>query len=138
MLKRLVQDDARRAMLMQIMRFGVTGLFLTALVSIGYDFGVYILHLNPNLSLTIFTALIIIPGYWLHSRVSFAGHGERDNMHIRTMRFAATNLLGFLSNQFFTWLLVFVMSEPRWTPNLAYIFITPVLTFSLNRKWVFA
>ena len=48
-----------------------------------------------------------------------------------------TNTAGFLSNQFFVWLLVKQMGGPTWWPVIPIIFVTPLLTFTLNRRWVF-
>ncbi len=138
MFSRLIKDEAQRNTLMQIARFGVSGVLLTGLVAIMYTFGVYVLHLAPTLSTTIAIALVTVPGYLIHSKFSFVGHGARDNQHIRAFRFAVTNGLSFASNFFFTWLLTSYLSEPKWTPNLAFLFITPIITFTLNRKWVFA
>jgi putative flippase GtrA len=138
MFSRLIKDKEQRDMLLQIARFGVSGVLLTAMVGVLYTFGVYSLHLIPTLSTTISIALVTIPGYLIHSKFSFSGHGSRDNTHVRAMRFAVTNGLSFASNFFFTWLLTSYFGEPKWTPNLAFLFITPIITFTLNRKWVFA
>jgi len=138
LLTRLIPDDARRATLLQVVRFGLSGLLLTAMVGVLYTFGVYGLHLAPTVSTTISIALVTVPGYLLHSMFSFSGHGARDNAHIRAGRFAVTNGLSFASNFFFTWLLTSYFGLPKWTPNLAFLFVTPIITYTLNRKWVFA
>ena len=121
----------------QLIRFGLTGGLLTILVAGGYWLGAELLGIEPMLSLTlnflVFTAL----GYVLHSNFSFKGHGARDNSAVRTLRFLTVNCLGFAANQFFVWLLVKQMGGPTWWPVLPIIFVTPLLTFALNRKWVF-
>jgi putative flippase GtrA len=48
------------------------------------------------------------------------------------------NTLGFLLNQLFVWLLVHQLGGPTWWPVIPIIFVTPLVTFSLNRRWVFA
>lgn len=122
----------------QMFRFGLTGVLLTLLVAGGYwilaaGFGV-----EPMLSMTlnylVFTAL----GYVLHSRFSFRGHGSRDKEGARTIRFFTVNTTGFLANQFFVWLLVKHLGGPIWWSVIPIVFVTPLLTFSLNRRWVFA
>lgn len=122
----------------QVVRFGLTGGLLTVLVAGGYWIVADVFHVEPMLSLTlnfiVFTAL----GYVLHSRFSFRGHGSRGNPSARTARFLTVNLLGFLSNQFFVWLLVKQLGGPTWWPVLPILFVTPLLTFALNRRWVFA
>ncbi|MBU6207428.1 MAG: GtrA family protein, partial [Alphaproteobacteria bacterium] len=113
---------------------------LTALVAVLYTAQVYLLRVQPNLATTIAIIIATFPGYFLHSHFSFAGHGARDahTAHIRTLRFAVTSLVGFASNNLGTWTLVSLLHEPKWTPNLFFLFVTPVVTFALNRKWVFA
>jgi putative flippase GtrA len=122
----------------QLVRFGLSGGLLTILVAGGYWVVATFLGVEPMLSLTlnflVFTAL----GYVLHSRFSFRGHGARDRAGVRTMRFFTVNTIGFVANQFFVWLLVKQLDGPTWWPVLPILFVTPLLTFALNRRWVFA
>jgi putative flippase GtrA len=121
----------------QLIRFGLTGGLLTLLVAGGYWLVATFLHVDPMLSLalvfTVFTGL----GYVLHSRWSFKGHGSRERSAQRTLRFFVVNCLGFASNQFFVWLLVKQLGGPTWWPVIPILFVTPFLTFALNRRWVF-
>jgi putative flippase GtrA len=132
-----IEKDDRAVLLGQIVRFGLTGGLLTILVAFGYWAIATVFAIDPNLSLLIVFVVASGLGYLLHSRWSFKGHGSRDQAHIRSMRFAITNSLGFLSNQFFVWLLVKHFGGPTWWPVIPIVLITPVLTFTLNRRWVF-
>jgi putative flippase GtrA len=127
----------RLKLLGQVIRFGMVGLLLTVLVAAAYWAVAEFLHVDPMLSMTGVYLVFTGVGYILHSRVSFRDHGARDQAHIRTVRFFITNTLGFISNQFFVWLLVKHLGGPTWWPVIPIIFVTPVLTFTLNRKWVF-
>jgi putative flippase GtrA len=133
---KLVRDN--RDLIAQVVRFGLTGVLLTLLVAGGYWIAADVLGVEPMLSMTlnylVFTAL----GYVLHSRFSFKGHGDRHNPKARTIRFFIVNTTGFLANQFFVWLLVKQMEGPVWWSVIPIVFVTPLLTFSLNRRWVFA
>ncbi|HZF93995.1 MAG TPA: GtrA family protein [Allosphingosinicella sp.] len=133
---KLLRDN--RELVAQVVRFGMTGVLLTLLVAGGYWIAADVFGVEPMLSMTlnylVFTAL----GYVLHSRFSFKGHGDRDNPRARTMRFFIVNSAGFLTNQFFVWLLVKQMEGPVWWSVIPIVFVTPLLTFSLNRRWVFA
>jgi len=122
----------------QMARFGVAVVLLTVLVVVGYWVVSTLLHVEPMLSLTLNFIVFTGLGYLLHSRFSFRGHGARDNAAARTMRFFTVNVIGFLSNQFFVWLLVKQLDGPTWWPVLPILFVTPLLTFALNRRWVFA
>ena len=122
----------------QLVRFALTGGLLTVLVAGGYWFVADVLGVEPMLSLTLNFIVFTGLGYLLHSRFSFRGHGSRDNAAARTVRFFTVNVIGFLSNQFFVWLLVKQLGGPTWWPVLPILFVTPLLTFALNRRWVFA
>jgi putative flippase GtrA len=133
---KLVRDH--HEILGQLIRFGVTGIALTVLVAAGYWMLATWFGVEPMLSLTLNYILFTGLGYLAHSRFSFRGYGSRDNAHVRTVRFFAVNGIGFLVNQFFVWLLVRQMDGPTWWPVLPILFFTPLLTFALNRRWVFA
>ena len=53
-------------------------------------------------------------------------------------RFFAINVLGFLVNQGFIWLLVKQLDGPTWWPTIPMVFVTPLLTFWLHRRFVYA
>ena len=122
----------------QLVRFGLAGVLLTLLVAGGYWVMATFLGVEPMLSLTLNYVVVTGIGYWLHSRFSFRGHGSRDNAPARTARFFTVNIIGFLANQFFVWLLVKQLGGPTWWPVLPILFVTPLVTFALNRRWVFA
>ena len=121
----------------QLVRFALTGGLLTVLVAGGYWLLATFFGVEPMLSLTLNFLLFTGVGYFLHSRWSFKGHGSRDNAATRTIRFFTVNCIGFATNQFFVWLLVRQLDGPTWWPVIPIIFVTPFLTFALNRKWVF-
>jgi putative flippase GtrA len=133
---RLIREH--RETVAQIVRFGITGVLLTLLVGAAYWLLAELAGIEPMVAMTISYLAVTALGYVLHSRFSFKGHGARDNQGARTVRFFVVNTSGFLANQFFVWLLVHQMGGPTWWPIIPVTFVTPVLTFSLNRKWVFA
>ncbi|MBA3676052.1 MAG: GtrA family protein [Sphingosinicella sp.] len=121
----------------QLVRFALTGGLLTLLVAGGYWFVADIFGVEPLLSMTINYVVFTGLGYFLHSRWSFKGHGSREKAGARAIRFFTVNTLGFVTNQFFVWLLVKQLDGPNWWPVIPVLFVTPLLTFALNRKWVF-
>jgi len=122
----------------QLVRFALTGGLLTVLVAAGYWVVAELLGVEPMVSMTLNYLVFTGLGYLLHSRWSFKGHGSRDRAGVRTLRFFTVNTLGFLTNQFFVWLLVKHLGGPTWWPVIPILFVTPFLTFALNRKWVFS
>lgn len=133
---KLIRDN--RETLEQIVRFGITGVLLTLLVAGAYWSLVELAGVEPMTAMTIAYLAVTAIGYVLHSNFSFRGHGSRDNQAGRTIRFFIVNTTGFLANQFFIWLLVKHLGGPTWWSLIPIVFATPVLTFSLNRRWVFA
>ena len=133
---RRIEDWQRSGMLGQLVRFGITGLGVTAVyAAIYWPLATYVM--NPNLAVAIAFVLATIVGRYAHGAISFRGHGERD---ARTMhRFFGVQGLGFALNQLFTWVLVTgpFFHGPTWWPLVPAVFVTPLVTFGLNRMWVF-
>ena len=127
----------RRELAGQIVRFVLTGGFMTVSVAAAYWAVAEFLFIDPMLSMTLVYLTFTGLGYIMHSRISFRGHGDRDQAHVRTARFFIVNTLGFFSNQFFVWLLTKHLGGPNWWPVIPIICVTPVITFTLNRRWVF-
>lgn len=129
--------ERHRELFGQVVRFGLTGALLTLLVAGGYWLAATALGVEPMLAFTLNFLVFTGLGYILHSRFSFRGHGARGNAAVRTARFFTVNVIGFLTSQFFIWLLVKELGGPVWWSVIPIVFVTPLLTFALNRYWVF-
>ncbi len=121
----------------QMIRFGLTGGLLTLLVAGGYWIVADLFGVEPMLSMTLNYLVFTSLGYVLHSRFSFKGHGSREGTGLRTVRFFTVNTTGFLLNQFFVWFFVKHLGGPVWWSVIPVVLVTPLVTFSLNRRWVF-
>lgn len=130
--------EERRSVLIQAARYAFAGFVITLLVAASYWAIAEFLRVDPMLSLTIVFLFFTVVSYVTHGAFSFRGHGGRDRQHVRATRFLIINVLGFVTNQFFVWLLVKQLGGPTWWPVIPIIFVTPVLTFALHRRWVFA
>ena len=133
----MVERVRRSEVLMQLIRFGLVGGFVTALGA-----GAYLVAalsgVAPLLANVIAYVVAMATGYVLHSRVSFRGHGSRDNPGARSVRFVTVSLLSFALNSLFVWTLTGPLALPVWVPVIPMLFVTPLVTFTLNRRWVFA
>ncbi len=129
---------ARRSpVLGQIIRFGMVGGFVTGLGASVYLVAVYA-GVAPLLA-NFFSYLAAMgAGYVLHSRVSFKGHGSRDNPRRRTFRFVVVSLVSLVLNSLFVWSMTGPLGLPLWSPVVTMVFVVPVVTFLLQRRWVFA
>jgi putative flippase GtrA len=133
----MIANEEQKILLGQIVRFGLTGGLLTVMVAAAYWGVATFLGVDPMVSMTLVYLVFTGLGFVLHSKWSFKGHGDRDNVRVQTIRFFIVNTLGFCSNQFFVWLLTKHLGGPTWWPVIPIVFVTPVLTFTLNRRWVF-
>ena len=130
--------DERRAVLLQLVRYGLAGLAITLAAAGSYWAITDLLHIDPMASYGIVFLVFSGISYVTHGEFSFRGHGGRDRHHIRMGRFFAINVLGFLVNQAFIWLLVKQLDGPTWWPTVPMVFLTPLLTFALHRRFVYA
>lgn len=121
----------------QAVRYAFAGMAITLLVAASYWAIAELLGVDPMVSLTIVFIFFTVVSYVTHGSFSFRGHGSRDRQHVRLLRFSAVNILGFAANQFFVWFLVKKLDGPTWWPVIPIIFVTPLLTFTLHRRWVF-
>ena len=129
------------------MRFGIAGGMTTAIYAVVYwpiaTFMPRILDVTrgawPMAGNVLGYLAAMLSGYLLHSRWSFRGHGERGNLAKTGGRFFAVSLVSFVLNSGFVWVLTGPwVHGPTWWPLIPIIFVTPLITFALNRLWVFS
>lgn len=134
----------RRAVLAQMARYALAGFVITLAVAASYWAIAEYLHVDPMISFTIVFITFSAISYFTHGAFSFKDHGARgavDNklgQHVRIGRFFAVNVIGYVVNQGFIWLLVKELGGPTWWPTIPMIFATPLLTFALHRRFVYS
>jgi putative flippase GtrA len=123
-------------MLLQLTRFVISGGIVTALGLGVYALVALVLRWNPQLGNFLAYAVAVATGYVIHSRWSFGDHGsERD--HRTKVRFVIVSLVSLGLNSFWVWLFTHPLHlGPAW-PMVPMVFATPIVTFTLNRQWVF-
>jgi putative flippase GtrA len=121
----------------QLVRYALTGGAITALGAGAYAALVAFTALDPMLAVAVAYVICVAVGYVLHSRWSFQGHGAGDNPKT-TARFFAVSLVSYALNSLFTWVLTKWLHGPDWWPIVPMLFVTPLATFALNRRWVFS
>ena len=131
-------DPERRTVVLQLVRYALAGFAITLAVAGSYWAITDLLHIDPMISFTLVFIVFSVISYVTHGEYSFKGHGDRDRHHIRLSRFLAVNILGFLINQGFIWLLVKQLDGPTWWSTIPMVFVTPLITFSLHRRFVYA
>lgn len=120
----------------QLVRFVMTGGFVTALGIAVYALVAIGLRWNPQLGNFLAYAVAVASGYVLHSRWSFRGHGG-ERTHSTKLRFAVVSVISYALNSLWVWLFYTYLDLGRAVPMIPMLFVTPVVTFVLNRQWVF-
>jgi putative flippase GtrA len=134
MMKAMVSSsDLRR----QLVRYAISGGALTLFYSTVYWIAAVPMGIDALVANALAFVATVAIGFVVHSRWSFAGHGRRDRPVRAWSLFLVVNLAGFALNSFWVWLIVErIGTSPSW-PLLPIIFITPWLSFYLNRRWTF-
>jgi putative flippase GtrA len=128
-------NDERRAVLGQLFRFILTGGFVTALGVGVYAIVALWLRWHPQVGNLLAYLVAMGTGYVLHSKWSFRDHGSRTQT--TGIKFVTVSLISLALNSFWVWLFTGPLGlEPEW-PILPMVFVTPAVTFLLNRQWVF-
>jgi putative flippase GtrA len=127
----------RQALFWQIVRYGLTGGFVTAVQAAIYWSLAALVHLHPQLANGVGYLAAVVLGFLLHGAFTFRGHGERDRPAARGLRFLLVSLVSLALNALWVWLTVTLCQWPEWAPIPAMMFVTPALVFVLNRQWVF-
>jgi putative flippase GtrA len=136
-----------REIFWQLVRFGIAGGLATLVYTVVYwpvaTYGHRVLWIGGGAAWPLVGNVLgylgaMVSGYFLHSRWSFRGHGSRDDALATTSRFFAVSLVSFVLNTGFVWLLTGpLVHGPTWWPLVPILFVTPLVTFALNRLWVF-
>lgn len=150
LLSRLDQPRTREVF-WQLVRFGIAGGLATVIYTVIYwpiaTYGHRLVHAGANVRGGAEWPLVgnvlgyvgaVVSGYFLHSRWSFRGHGSRDDEVATSSRFFVVSLVSFALNTAFVWVLTGPLFHgATWWPLVPILFVTPLVTFALNRFWVF-
>jgi putative flippase GtrA len=120
----------------QLVRYAIAGFCVTQFAAAIYSALVLFLHVNALQANVVSTAFGLCAGYLVHSRWSFAD-GAAAAEHTKVGRFLLSALVAFIINSTWVWLLVSILQLPPLTPVPLMMFVTPWISFLLNRHWVF-
>ena len=135
---RALADPDQRAALFQLVRYAVIGAAITAGGQAIYYALAESRTTSPLVAIAIAWIFGVSVGYFAHGWISFAGHGQRDDHGRMGLRFVAVNLIGYVLNSFWVWLLVDRLGGATWWPIIPNIALTPLMTFWLHRRWTFS
>ncbi|MCP1468435.1 putative flippase GtrA [Sphingobium sp. OAS761] len=131
----------QRALFWQIVRYGLTGLFVTACQAAIYWTLAAVAGMHVQVANLIGYVAAVCIGYVAHNSFTFREEGREEGRAgghaARGAKFVAVSLISYALNALWVWLCVTHMGWPEWSPIPAMVFITPAVVFVLNRQWVF-
>lgn len=129
----------RHPVLGQLVRFGVAGGIATLIYSAVYlPLALFVFPREQAvLAVPIAFAAAVTAGYFLHSGWSFKGHGTREKGPGQKAKFVFVQSVGLGLHAAITWIVTDVLGQPAWVPLIPGLLIVPLVTFVLNRQWVF-
>ena len=126
----------RRTVLGQLFRFVISGATVTALGVGVYAIVALVVRWHPQVGNVLAYLVAMATGYVMHSQWSFRGHGT-ERTHATKVRFVIVSIISYALNSFWVWLLYTHLVWGRAAPIVPMLFVTPAVTFTLNRQWVF-
>ena len=126
-----------KAMLGQLLRYGLVGGGVTALQAAIYWLLAQTLHWHPQLANVAGYVCAVITGYFAHGAITFRGASDEGHSAGRMARFITVSLLSLGLNALWVWLTVTLMGWPLWAPIPLMGGVTPAVVFVLNRQWVY-
>jgi putative flippase GtrA len=120
----------------QFIRYILAGFCVTQFAALVYSAQTLFLHVAPLEANVVSTACGVTTGYFVHNYWSFA-EGTARNDPAKLARFLTNALLAFLVNTAWVWLLVTLLRLPPLAPVPLMMFVTPWVSFFVNRHWVF-
>jgi len=129
----------RHPVLGQLIRFGVAGGIATLIYSAVYLPLALLVFPREQavLAVPIAFAAAVTAGYFLHSGWSFKGHGTRQSGPGQKAKFVLVQGVGLGLHAAITWIVTDLLAQPAWVPLIPGLLIVPLVTFVLNRQWVF-
>ncbi len=121
----------------QLIRYGISGLGVTVFFALVYEAVLQMTSAGPQTANVLGFLCAVCVGYVIHSRWTFQDHGTREAPLRNTGRFLIVNLAGFALNSFWVWLIAGQLGLSEHLPLIPIVFITPWLSFWLNRQWTF-
>ncbi len=120
----------------QLVRFAIGGFGVTLFAAAVYLIAATWLGLHPLLANTASHMLGMVASYTVHSRWSFKPKEGSEELRM-LFRFCIVSGAAYALNSFWVAVTTVLLDLPASAPVPLMIFVTPVLSFLLNRYWVF-
>lgn len=138
-IRRQVEHFRTSGLLGQLVRFGIAGGLSSLVYSIVYlPLTAYVFPERMAVAAVPFAfAVAVTFGYVAHSRWSFRDHGTRDQGPAQQAKFVVVQAAGLSLNALITWIGTALLHLHPWVPLIPAILLAAIMSFVLNRFWVF-
>jgi len=136
-----VTDVPKRAVLLQLIRFGGVGIAATLVHTVSYVGLIEFLLVAPLLANLIAFVVAVAVSYLGHSRWTFATDAtayQAQKSPARFTKFVATTISGLLLNSLVVYLVTEVWRQHYGWSVVGMLTLVPAAIFVLNKYWVFA
>ena len=120
----------------QFIRYVIAGFCISQFAALIYSTLTFFAHVAPLAANVVSTACGVSSGYVVHNNWSFAD-GTASNDPSKVARFLTSAAIAFAVNTTWVWLFVSFLGMPALTPVPFMMFVTPWVSFFVNRHWVF-
>jgi putative flippase GtrA len=120
----------------QFIRYVIAGFCVSQFATLIYSTLTLFAQVAPLKANAVSTACGLCAGYVAHNYWSFANGTARDDP-AKVGRFLTSAFLAFVVNTAWVWLLVSALGLPPLAPVPLMMFVTPWVSFFVNRHWVF-
>jgi putative flippase GtrA len=121
----------------QLVRFGIAGGGVAVISVFVYWATAVPLRIHPLLANLLSYLTHISLGFMIHRAWTFREFTRDDKAAHSAYRYFAVSLIALAMNTVWTAALTQILHEPAWTPILPMVLVTPLVTFLINRHWVF-
>ncbi len=128
-----------REVLGQLIRFGIAGGLSSVIYSLVYlPLTAFVFPQRLAVAAVPFAFVVAVTcGFFLHSKWSFRNHGTRDGGAMQQVRFVIVQSAGLGLNAVITWVATAFLHLHPWVPLIPAVLLAAIVTFILNRIWVF-
>lgn len=126
-----------KSLLGQLVRYVVGGAGLAVVFALVYELVLFMSPRLPQLANAIAFMVSTSLGFLVHSRWSFRDRASQLKGDTGPARFLIINLVSYILNGFWVWLVVEYYGFSSHAPLLLILGVTPWLSFWLNRQWTF-
>jgi putative flippase GtrA len=121
----------------QLVRFGIAGGGVAIISVFVYWATAVPLKIHPLIANFLSYLTNISLGFMIHRAWTFREFTRNDQAANAAYRYFAVSLIALAMNTVWTAALTQFLHMPAWTPILPMVLVTPLVTFLINRHWVF-